>query len=869
MTRSTDSSSTSAAEEAARRSRRGYQYQDLVAASFCLQMLCDPKLQKVACETQDDVVLTWTDPAGSIFEEFIQVKSDRQKQQWSVSMFCEQRKEPPTKNCKDGSVRYRKDTSIFEKNALRDAGKHSARFRIVTRADVSELRLLTEVQSARCKKKTSELAKKLGEKLNGNTTLTSANIEHWLSHAFWEVRGTESAIFDDNYHRLAKAVEAIEQRLLAVVDLERILYKLTEETSAMAMGKGRCGSDPSSVTSEELREWLTTEVRAIPHFLGSIDQNALLREERHSLARCEMLWLALGVSKEDAAALSRQPTIGARPEFFAEFLPGFHWVTAGYGAGKSLAVERLFQAQVADYAAQRSSRVPIFLRAPGIAGSLQDAVDARFRALYHGAGSPPLFVVLDAVDEAGISRAHRFLQEAYELSATSEDSIFIVTSPKLPFNFEPFHEELPRLTDEQAAVIVSHFCQYEVYPWKVRERLGEDYGVALMCVLLGMTLRDKERDTPSRGQLLNLVVEAARKRSGADASGWADRMDDLCRIAMLSTDSGGGPVRFSELGMTSIEATSLASTKLVIEEAGNLVFTVATMRLWFAAQALKKNWVDEKELVSNLPRIRFWKDSLAIFIATTDFDSASHYFEPLASTHPGVAAQVIANATSQWGDRSERPPSEFEKFAWKVRRCLEAWLLGISPLGNVCNFTDSKGDLLKVRAGFTEPHTQIFFFDDIKLPPASALPTNWKEVSTKSYSFYIEPDQPTHLWRTTQNMVCGELVKAVNEQNWSLTDPELFYEEVWYQAVGLTYVHRWFSRSISWDAIEKFRPTFLRLRMWKWLCEKRETSPKHFSHHIRPEIAKMAIGFPVFTRTEPRSLLHNRHMVWLSPPTNE
>jgi hypothetical protein len=840
-----NSSLVTPAEEAARRSRRGYEYQDLVAASFCLQMLRDKSLRTVACETQDDVVLTWEGTNGGSFEEFVQVKSDRQKRQWSVAMFCAQEKEPPPKNGIKEPIRYRKGTSIFEKNALRDHGNHNSRFRIVTRADVNELRVLTEPTAARSAGDITGLAKSLEAHLAGNTTLTSADINYWVAVATWDVRGTDSAVFDENFRRLAEAVQEQEQRLLSVVDLERILHHLAEETRAMAMGKGRCGANPSAVTSEELRAWLTAEVQAVPRFLGAAEVDALLREERHSLARCESLWVALGVSDPEAAALARQPHIGARADFFAGLKAGFHWVTAGYGAGKSLAVERAFQQQVADYASRRDSRVPIFFRAPGIVGgTLRDAVLSRLAELHRDAGAPPLFVVLDAVDEAGVGHAHRFLLEAYELSKTWTDSIFIATSATLPFSFEQFRTALPPLTDEQATEIVSYFARFKVQPWQVRERLSDDHGLALMCVLLGQALHETADAAPSRGELLHNVVEAARKRSGTDARGWAEQTDMLCRIAMISTDTNGGPVRPSELGLTSIETTPLATTKLVAEESGNLVFTVATMRLWFAAQTLRKGWVDETKLVGDLPRIRHWQEPLAIFIATSDFDTAARYFEPLAVTHPAIAAQVIANSTRQWGEGSGRSPSEFDAFAKRMHRCLGAWLRGISPLANVCGFTDKHGDLLKVRTGYSAPHTIISFSRDPFLPAASALPSEWRSEDAEQFHIYKEPDEPSHLWRQTHLMVRSELFKFVESQRWQLVDPALFHEEVWNQAVGLAQVSRWHASSVPWDVIERFERVFRQLDAWDWLCEKRAANPDALpSPHPPADVADRTISW--------------------------
>lgn len=818
----------SPAEESAQRARRGYDYQDCIAVSFCLQMLHGNGLRQVACETQDDVVLTWANASGPTIEEFVQVKSDRLMQQWSISKLCEQDRAPAAQDEKTVSKK-RKGTSIFEKNALRDQGRRTARFRIVTRADVSELRLLTEPPGQRKADNITALVQKLTEQLEGNTSLSHADIEYWVAQACWDVRGDADSVDNENYRLLSEVVENHEQRLLAAAELRRILQLLGDEARAMAMGEGRCGACPSSVTVEELRAWLSAKVQAIPHFLGKSELDALLQEERLSIGRCAGLWSVLGASEAGAQALARQPSIGSRAEFYAELKPGFHWVTAGYGAGKSLSVERLFQMQVAAYAAKRDKRVPIFLRARDLkATSVESAVLASLRKLHRDAGTPTLFVVIDGVDEAGASDAQRLLVEASEVSFGWPDSLVIATSTDLPVGFDDYRQEFPALSDDQAASIVSQFAQFEVAPWQVRDHLQDDCGLALFCVLLGMALRETANAAPSRGELLHRVILAAQKRSLADKSTWAARFDALCRVAVLSTDAGGGPVRLSELGMTSIEASQLSSTRLIAEEGEQLVFTVATMRLWFAAQSLRKGFVSAEELVADLSRVRRWTDPLAIFIATTDFDSASRYFEPLAATHPAVAAQVITAATRQFGEGRARSKQELERFAERIRRCLEAWLRGIAPLRKVCDLTDHQGVLLKVRAGWDPPGTVILFFDDQSLPPASALSDDWRQNRAVSYHLYHEPDDASHIWRATHQLVCSDVLKVVQNRRWELVVEMLFHEEVWNQVIRLGRTYDWFASSVSWNVIDRSEAVLRQNGVWDWLSAKREISPLAF-----------------------------------------
>src|ERR1700683_3113822 len=96
-------------EESARRSRLGYHYQDLIAASFCIEMMTTESLLKVGCETQDDVVLTWVDSVSDEFAEFVQVKSDRLTQQWTLAKFVSPEGKNPLAGTRKNAPSRRKD----------------------------------------------------------------------------------------------------------------------------------------------------------------------------------------------------------------------------------------------------------------------------------------------------------------------------------------------------------------------------------------------------------------------------------------------------------------------------------------------------------------------------------------------------------------------------------------------------------------------------------------------------------------------------------------------------------------------------------------------------------------------------------------
>lgn len=53
--------------------RRGFDYQDDVAAAFCLEMLASSGVLQVQCETYDDITLIWQNDSTEKVE-FVQVK---------------------------------------------------------------------------------------------------------------------------------------------------------------------------------------------------------------------------------------------------------------------------------------------------------------------------------------------------------------------------------------------------------------------------------------------------------------------------------------------------------------------------------------------------------------------------------------------------------------------------------------------------------------------------------------------------------------------------------------------------------------------------------------------------------------------------
>lgn len=183
--------------------RRGFAFQDHIAAAFCIDMLSDDNLLEVWCEIHDDITLVWKDDQGESFE-FVQVKSNQFNQLWSVSRLCQQDKNQQHKNQQDKNKK-----SILEKSLDNDRGKESCKFRIVTTLDINkELEILKSPFTGKSRingsEKLNELCKLVQKKIKNYTSPNGNNIQFWLERTFWDVKHSEESVENNNLLKLIK-----------------------------------------------------------------------------------------------------------------------------------------------------------------------------------------------------------------------------------------------------------------------------------------------------------------------------------------------------------------------------------------------------------------------------------------------------------------------------------------------------------------------------------------------------------------------------------------------------------------------------------------------------------------------------------------
>jgi hypothetical protein len=241
-------------EQGGRIARRGFAYQDHVAAGKCLDMLLDVGLCEVWCEAEDDIVLVWL-IQGQEWFEFVQVKSNELDQLWSAAKICE--KEP----AKDGRG---PGACIVEKSLAHDRGDGKCRFRFVTcrepHSDLAVLKLPLE-DPARSKLD-SDLAEVVKEIVGRVKSFKSANgngAEFWVRMTVWEYKASVNDIENENLVKIDLILHR-ENAFLAPDQKKELYAKLLQKVFEASLACGRTQKNRKQIKTAGLRSWMLQQV---------------------------------------------------------------------------------------------------------------------------------------------------------------------------------------------------------------------------------------------------------------------------------------------------------------------------------------------------------------------------------------------------------------------------------------------------------------------------------------------------------------------------------------------------------------------------------------------------------------------------------
>lgn len=226
--------------------RRGFKFQDHVAALYVLLMLEDRRIEQVECETSDDITLRWLID-GVRFFEYVQVKSnDVDRWNWGLLTKREIATSP---------------TSIVEKSLLCEKGPDIGRFRIVTRNGVrADLAPLTVPLEKRDPRDLDDIVARLKKKYP-TVSGRGSDLEYWARNAFWEPLSSEEDLRNKNLWHVSRLCDG--DGCSARTDQIRELYRdVLELVEAAASADRRVPTD-KTLTRQQMREWWRERLRTI------------------------------------------------------------------------------------------------------------------------------------------------------------------------------------------------------------------------------------------------------------------------------------------------------------------------------------------------------------------------------------------------------------------------------------------------------------------------------------------------------------------------------------------------------------------------------------------------------------------------------
>ncbi|ACS59108.1 conserved hypothetical protein (plasmid) [Rhizobium leguminosarum bv. trifolii WSM1325] len=188
------------------KARQGFTFQDHVAASFLLDMLSDPALLQVECETGDDIALRWL-RNGADVTEYVQVKITDGESNWNLTEICERRAK-------------RVGTSLVEISLGTDKFPVDALFRFISIRDVNHtLRPLKTPRDRRFQPHVVDALTKLGtqisNKLRGVTSPNGKSVPEWVQACLWQVPGEKEAVQQKNINRIHRLFESEGEAIFA------------------------------------------------------------------------------------------------------------------------------------------------------------------------------------------------------------------------------------------------------------------------------------------------------------------------------------------------------------------------------------------------------------------------------------------------------------------------------------------------------------------------------------------------------------------------------------------------------------------------------------------------------------------------------
>lgn len=282
-------------EKGGKENRKGIAFQDHVAAGFLIQLLEDPTLIEVWCESQDDITLVWL-RSGTECVEYVQVKGQMSRP-WSVALLCSaeamlQSEQDDATVSAPVSGQAAMPKTIVEKLLANDRSSDHVEvlFRLVVRnRSTKELTPLHAEQDSQERAASNPLYHSMCDKFidrlpnavspNGNDLL------FWIEHARMEYVADEPQVIAVNMQKLARLIYDFHGEPLSPEQTQAFYREIV--TKAFNAGKAGNASD-SRCTKSEFRTWFESRLLEIVQIVFEGPPAGLLYEKMQRAGLVEL-----------------------------------------------------------------------------------------------------------------------------------------------------------------------------------------------------------------------------------------------------------------------------------------------------------------------------------------------------------------------------------------------------------------------------------------------------------------------------------------------------------------------------------------------------------------------------------------------------
>ena len=417
-------------------------------------------------------------------------------------------------------------------------------------------------------------------------------------------------------------------------------------------------------------------VRAFRRPVPPVRRQSLLESRQYSIAMCKQSWIALRVQPDLATQFARDPAIGYTPPP----LDGpFRMLLGHLGSGKSLAAARLFQLAIDRALKDPSAPFPIFVNAR----DLPEDFAAYVAQATAGVVRPfrqDVLVVIDGLDELGVSKANRLLVQLHAFADAYARCRVLATSKPLPgLNIPHDSMYIPPLDADTTQRLITTIAGRSPSVGEIIDLPESVQHVAdrpLFAILIGCYLRrHSDLNVQKPLHLLQYIAQDALRDHCLET----DTINTLLQRLAVTAIASGKRVPISKLSFKPSDHRLLVDSLLVDEREQELDFTLPIFREWYAARAIIEESVPLDDI---LPASDRWATSFGLVVDSENTEMAEALLENLAGSDPALASLVISDVYGRTWDLGRlrahaAAPAEAGRLLW---RAMDAWNRGLGDL---------------------------------------------------------------------------------------------------------------------------------------------------------------------------------------------